>query len=156
MSDYLHNIVYLRDDQLQYLINGGTIDGRTYRSDDIYITPKGTATVDNDLTIQFDENNTTVAQYIFDGSVARVINLTAGDNIHLSLSNGKVVISATQEQADWTEDNSSSAAFIKNKPDLTNISAASLQHSLTFGAGGTYVFNGSADVTVPVYTGSVV
>lgn len=156
MSDYLHNIIYLRDDQLQYLINGGTIDGREYRTDDIYITPKGTATVDNNLTITFDENNTTVAEYIFNGGAARVINLTAGDNIHLSLDNGKVIISATQEQADWDEDDTTSAAFIKNKPDLTTISAASLQHSLTFGAGGTYVFNGSEDVTVPVYTGSVV
>ena len=30
-----------------------------------------------------------------------------------------------------------------------------LPHSLTFGAGGTYVYNGSQDVTVPVFTGTV-
>lgn len=31
-----------------------------------------------------------------------------------------------------------------------------LAHRLTFGAGGAYVFDGSADVTVPVYTGEIV
>ena len=31
-----------------------------------------------------------------------------------------------------------------------------LPHKLTFGAGGAYVFDGSADVTVPVYTGGTV
>lgn len=30
-----------------------------------------------------------------------------------------------------------------------------LPHNLTFGAGGTYVYNGSQDVTVPVFTGTV-
>ena len=29
-----------------------------------------------------------------------------------------------------------------------------LSHKLTFGAGGVYEFDGSADVTVPVYTGT--
>lgn len=31
-----------------------------------------------------------------------------------------------------------------------------LLHKLTFGAGGAYVFDGSADVTVPVYTGVMI
>lgn len=31
-----------------------------------------------------------------------------------------------------------------------------LPHKLTFGAGGTYQFDGSADVTVPVYTGGII
>lgn len=31
-----------------------------------------------------------------------------------------------------------------------------LPHKLTFGAGQTYVYDGSADVTVPVYTGSAI
>ena len=31
-----------------------------------------------------------------------------------------------------------------------------LAHTLTFGAGGVYQFDGSADVTVPVYTGGVI
>lgn len=30
-----------------------------------------------------------------------------------------------------------------------------LPHTLTFGAGGAFVYDGSADVTVPVYTGGV-
>lgn len=33
---------------------------------------------------------------------------------------------------------------------------AVLAHKLTFGAGGTYVFDGSTDVTVPVYTGTAI
>ena len=31
-----------------------------------------------------------------------------------------------------------------------------LPHKLTFGAGGAYVYDGSADITVPVYTGGMV
>ena len=31
-----------------------------------------------------------------------------------------------------------------------------LPHTLTFGAGGIYQFDGSADVTVPVYTGGII
>ena len=40
--------------------------------------------------------------------------------------------------------------------DATNITAKAVSHKLTFGAGGTYQFDGSADVTVPVYTGAIV
>lgn len=36
------------------------------------------------------------------------------------------------------------------------LSNVTLAHKLTFGAGGTYVFDGSADVTVPVYTGGII
>ena len=38
--------------------------------------------------------------------------------------------------------------------DPDNIEAAKLKHKLIFGAGEAYQFDGSADVTVPVYTGS--
>ena len=34
--------------------------------------------------------------------------------------------------------------------------AEKVSHTLTFGAGGTYVYDGSQDVTVPVYTGNYV
>ena len=37
---------------------------------------------------------------------------------------------------------------------LTN-NEVTLPHKLTFGAGGTYVYDGSADVTVPVFTGTI-
>ena len=37
--------------------------------------------------------------------------------------------------------------------DPENIVAKRVGHKLTFGAGGIYEFDGSADVTVPVYTG---
>lgn len=37
--------------------------------------------------------------------------------------------------------------------DLDNIVAKRVGHKLTFGAGETYQYDGSADVTVPVYTG---
>lgn len=38
--------------------------------------------------------------------------------------------------------------------DLDNIVAKRVEHKLTFGAGQTYQYDGSADVTVPVYTGN--
>ena len=34
-------------------------------------------------------------------------------------------------------------------------SAEKVNHTLTFGNGGVYVYDGSADVTVPVYTGTI-
>ena len=38
--------------------------------------------------------------------------------------------------------------------DLENVTAAKLKHSLIFGAGEEFVFDGSKDVVIPVYTGS--
>lgn len=38
--------------------------------------------------------------------------------------------------------------------DLSNITAAKLAHTLTFGTDGNYQFDGSEDVTVPTYTGA--
>ena len=40
--------------------------------------------------------------------------------------------------------------------DIDNIVAKQTAHKLTFGAGGVYQFDGSADVTVPVYTGTII
>ena len=34
------------------------------------------------------------------------------------------------------------------------ITNGKFNHKLTFGAGGAYIYDGSADVTVPVYTGT--
>lgn len=41
---------------------------------------------------------------------------------------------------------------VENLPFIHAGTASKVTHSLTFG-NGTYVFDGSADVTVPVYTG---
>ena len=43
--------------------------------------------------------------------------------------------------------------------DLDSVSvgtAEKVAHTLTFGAGGVYQYDGSADVTVPVYTGTII
>lgn len=40
--------------------------------------------------------------------------------------------------------------------DINNIEAKKVQHKLTFGASGAYVYDGSEDVTVPVYTGGII
>ena len=40
--------------------------------------------------------------------------------------------------------------------DSSNIIAKKTGHKLIFGAGGAYEFDGSADVTVPVYTGAII
>lgn len=45
---------------------------------------------------------------------------------------------------------------IANLPFINSGSAEKVNHTLTFGAGGVYTFDGSRDVTVPVYTGSIV
>ena len=46
------------------------------------------------------------------------------------------------KQSDWNQTNTQAADYIKNKPTM---------HTLTIGA---YQYNGSADVTVPIYDGS--
>lgn len=43
--------------------------------------------------------------------------------------------------------------FIGNSGGTTDI-AKKVEHKLTFGAGEVYQYDGSADVTVPVYTGN--
>lgn len=40
--------------------------------------------------------------------------------------------------------------------EINNIEAKKLQHKLIFGAGEVYQFDGSEDVTVPVYTGGTI
>lgn len=44
---------------------------------------------------------------------------------------------------------------ISDAGDIISGEAEKVKHKLTFGAGGAYVFDGSVDVTVPVYTGGV-
>lgn len=39
---------------------------------------------------------------------------------------------------------------------INNITAARLNHTLTFGAGQAFTFDGSQDVTVPVYLGNII
>ena len=41
-----------------------------------------------------------------------------------------------------------------NGRDIDSFIISKLEHKLTFGAGEQYVFDGSEDVTVPVYTGT--
>ena len=43
-----------------------------------------------------------------------------------------------------------------NGMQLDNIVAASLRHSITFGANQAYTFDGSSDVVVPVYNGAII
>jgi hypothetical protein len=43
---------------------------------------------------------------------------------------------------------------IQTKEDGLYVSSIPTLHKLTFGAGGEYVYDGSKDVTVPVYDGS--
>lgn len=54
--------------------------------------------------------------------------------------------------------NQISTTYVKTN-DLGELAAGTAQkvaHKLTFGAGGEYVFDGSEDVTVPIYTGSMI
>lgn len=53
--------------------------------------------------------------------------------------------------------------YITDETDMSTITGLEealanvvLPHKLTFGAGGTFVYDGSADVTVPVYTGGII
>ena len=52
-------------------------------------------------------------------------------------------------------DTVSNLPFIAGSVNLDNIVAAKVAHKLTFGDGGVYQYDGSEDVTVPVYTGNI-
>jgi len=56
------------------------------------------------------------------------------------------------------DNNRISTTYVKASDlgDLITGTAEKVAHKLTFGAGGAYVFDGSEDVTVPVYTGQVI
>ena len=43
-----------------------------------------------------------------------------------------------------------------NGVDINNIVAKKLNHTITFGANQEFVFDGSEDIVVPVYTGSLI
>ena len=45
--------------------------------------------------------------------------------------------------------------FLGSEIDLNNFIPSRLAHSLTFGAGQQFIFDGSEDVTVPVYLGQI-
>lgn len=43
-----------------------------------------------------------------------------------------------------------------NGIDINNLVASRLAHTLTFGAGGEFVFDGTQNVVVPVYDGTII
>ena len=63
---------------------------------------------------------------------------------------------AQKAYADENDDRISTTYLkIADAGDIISGTAQRVAHTLTFGAGGTYVYDGSADVVVPVYTGGL-
>lgn len=61
---------------------------------------------------------------------------------------------AQKSYADENDDRISTTYLkIADAPNIIPETAEKVAHTLTFGAGGAYVYDGSQDVTVPVYTG---
>lgn len=64
---------------------------------------------------------------------------------------------AEKAYADENDDRISTTYLkVSDASSITASSAERLTHTLTFGNGGAFVFDGSADVTVPVYTGDYI
>ena len=64
---------------------------------------------------------------------------------------------AEKAYADENDDRISTTYLkVSDASSITASSAERLTHTLTFGAGGQYSFDGSADVTVPVYDGTYI
>lgn len=98
--------------------------------------------------------------YIKDVSIAGTsLTITKGDNttatytlqdtwkLNSKTSEGYVSAGNGQNNKVWGTD-------AQGNPGWQNKVASSLQGKLTFGAGQEYVFDGSTDLTVPVYTGT--
>ena len=123
----LQRIIYLTEAQKNILFTNNTItvNGRTinYNPNDIYITPEE--------SIQVGDSNewTTNSDYV--------------------PSNGALII--------YSDTNSikigDGITTVENLPFIHAGTAAKVNHTLTFGNGAVYRYDGSADVTVPVYTG---
>lgn len=64
---------------------------------------------------------------------------------------------AEKAYADENDDRISTTYLkVSDASSITASSAERLTHTLTFGAGNQYTFDGSADVVVPVYTGTYI
>lgn len=74
--------------------------------------------------------------------------LTPGDNITITDESGDLVISATQEQADWSQTNSAAADYIKNKPTIPTVGNGTITFTNNGTTVGSFTANATADTTV--------
>lgn len=107
------------------------------------------AGIHQNADIAWDSTNKKITQLSANAAVDK-LQFIQGNNISLSAAANSLTIGLPTTMTGFTSITSTS--FVG---DLTGnaSTATSLNHSLTFG-NGTYVFDGSADVTVPVYDGS--
>lgn len=133
MSEYLNKIVYLTEAQAQTLFNNGSITSGdktiSYNPNDLYITPENNIITKS--TSEWDEENDFIPDYgtivIYTNSNNKPAGIKIGDGINT----------------------------IEDLPFIEAGSATKVNHTLTFG-NGTYVYDGSADVTIPIYTGTII
>lgn len=82
---------------------------------------------------------------------------TAGDG---GTTGTRIALNAWGAQKSYgDEDGSQIKTTYLKTADVGNITAGSAEkvnHTLTFGANGEFVYDGSEDVTVPVYTGGII
>lgn len=74
--------------------------------------------------------------------------LTAGSNITIADESGDLVISATQEQADWSQTNSAAADYIKNKPTIPTVGNGTITFTNNGATVGSFTANATANTTV--------
>ena len=69
----------------------------------------------------------------------------------------RVALNSYGAQKAYADENDDriSTTYLKTA-DAGTITAGKVGHTLTFGANGEYQYDGSADVTVPVYTGTII
>lgn len=78
---------------------------------------------------------------------------TAGEGGNTGIRTALNAYGAQKAYAD-ENDNRISTTYA-TKTELQEASTKPLGHKLIFGAGQTFIYDGSEDVTVPVYTGSI-
>lgn len=134
----LRQIITLTAQQYETLRTNGsiTVDGTTYtyNTNTLYMVPESNPDIKYGTTTEWGTQTTYIPAagevIIYSDATTRLIN-------------GNIVSVPSIKIGDGTH----------TLENLGFISAGSTNHTLTFG-NGTYVYNGSADVTVPVYTGT--
>ena len=144
-------------------VNGNTVDSNVQLKvgalDMISVVGKCVCPANTIISFTLDENQQWVVndnvntEYVFKTTYDGVNNKALTESDIADAAEKDVDTSITSSNLTSTNLPTTDAVTSYVQDKINNIQ---LRHKLTFGAGGRYEYDGSADVTVPVYTGVMV